>query len=264
AHGDRDGDVCDVADLRGEIRGHRIDALGQVFPDAGHLAHLRLTAELAFGADLARHARHLRGEHAELLDHGVDDICRAQELALQRVQQLVKVRGCAAVDRTIGRFRSYRAWRRTIGLEFADRLFVRLHGFLPARMNRHDVTSAAPPSRRQADAAVSLGRVNRKAADGKWRGERYAEPSTVRAGGARRSRPPPEPFWRARCLDLLRTTLRPVDPAMCLYPSVIQVRPPPDAANAETIHSFQPSGKFFFCSRSMFRIRRLAARYGGP
>jgi len=26
---------------------------------------------------------------------------------------------------------------------------------------------------------------------------------------------------------------------------VIQVRPPPDAANAETIHSFQPSGKFF-------------------
>jgi len=41
---------------------------------------------------------------------------------------------------------------------------------------------------------VSLGRVNRKAADGKWRGERYAEPSTVRAGGARRSRPPPEPF----------------------------------------------------------------------
>src|SRR5207247_9783684 len=109
---------------------------------------------------------------------------------LQRVQQLVKHRGCAAVDMTIGRFRSYRAWRRTIGLEFADRLFVRLHGFLPARMNRHDVTSTAPPSRRQADAAVSLGRVNRKAADGKWRGERYAEPSTRRAGGARRSRPP--------------------------------------------------------------------------
>jgi len=45
---------------------------------------LRLTAELAFGADLARHARHLRGEHAELLDHGVDDIRRAQEFAFQR------------------------------------------------------------------------------------------------------------------------------------------------------------------------------------
>ena len=46
--------------------------------------HLRLAAELAFGADLARDARHLRGEHAELLDHGVDDGRRAQELALER------------------------------------------------------------------------------------------------------------------------------------------------------------------------------------
>src|SRR5262249_21082853 len=84
AHGDADGDVGDVADLRGEVRGHRVDAFGQVLPDAGHLAHLRLTAELAFGADLARDARHLRGEHAELLDHGVDDVRRAQEFALQR------------------------------------------------------------------------------------------------------------------------------------------------------------------------------------
>src|SRR5207247_1700246 len=84
AAGVRRGHVCDVADLRGEVRGHRVDVLGQVFPDAGHLAHLRLTAELAFGADLARHARHLGGEHAELLDHGVDDAGRAQELALPR------------------------------------------------------------------------------------------------------------------------------------------------------------------------------------
>ena len=84
AIGDRDGHVGDVADLRGEVRRHRVDVLGQVLPDAGHLAHLRLAAELAFGADLARDARHLRGEHAELLDHGVDDGGRAQELALER------------------------------------------------------------------------------------------------------------------------------------------------------------------------------------
>ena len=68
----------------GEVGGHRVDVLGEVLPDAGHLAHLRLAAELAFGADLARDARHLGGEHAELLDHGVDDIGRPQELALQR------------------------------------------------------------------------------------------------------------------------------------------------------------------------------------
>jgi hypothetical protein len=66
------------------LRRHRVHAFGQVLPHAGHLAHLRLAAELAVGADLAGHARHFGGEHAELLDHGVDDGRRAQELALQR------------------------------------------------------------------------------------------------------------------------------------------------------------------------------------
>ena len=56
----------------------------EVFPHTGHAADLGLAAELALGADLARHARHLRGEHVELLDHGVDDLGRAQELALER------------------------------------------------------------------------------------------------------------------------------------------------------------------------------------
>ena len=64
------------------LRRHRVDALGQVLPHAGDLAHLRLAAELAVGADLARDARHLGGEDAELLDHRVDDGGRAQELAL--------------------------------------------------------------------------------------------------------------------------------------------------------------------------------------
>src|SRR5262249_13466128 len=58
--------------------------------DAGHLAHLRLAAELALGAYLARHARHFRGEHIELLDHRVDDGCRLQELAPERAPIDVK------------------------------------------------------------------------------------------------------------------------------------------------------------------------------
>ena len=45
---------------------------------------LRLAAELAFGADLARHAGHFGGERGELLDHRVDDLADAQELAAQR------------------------------------------------------------------------------------------------------------------------------------------------------------------------------------
>ncbi len=90
-HGDRD--VGDVAHLVGQVAGHRVHALGQVLPDARDLADLRLAAELAVGADLARHARHLGGEHAELLDHGVDDGGRAQELALQRPAVDVEAHG---------------------------------------------------------------------------------------------------------------------------------------------------------------------------
>ncbi len=84
AVGDRDRHIGDVAHLSRQIARHRVDALGQILPDARHLAHLGLAAELAVGADLAGDARHLGGEDAELLDHAVDDIGRAQEFALER------------------------------------------------------------------------------------------------------------------------------------------------------------------------------------
>ena len=76
--------VGDVAHLAGQVAGHRVDAVGQVLPGAGDALDLGLAAELAFGADLAGHARHLRGERAELVDHRVDGLGGAQELALQR------------------------------------------------------------------------------------------------------------------------------------------------------------------------------------
>ena len=84
AAGDGDGDLGDVADLRRQVARHRVDAVGQVLPDAADLADLRLASQLAVGADFARHARHLGGEDPELLDHRVDDGGRAQELALER------------------------------------------------------------------------------------------------------------------------------------------------------------------------------------
>ena len=97
AIGDRDGDFGDVADLAGQVVGHRVDALGQVLPDAGHFRHLGLAAELALGADLARHARHFRGEHAELLDHRVDDVGRLQKFAAQRAAVDVELHGLQQV-----------------------------------------------------------------------------------------------------------------------------------------------------------------------
>ena len=82
-HGGRH--VGDVAHLGGQVAGHRVHRVGEVLPGAGHALHLRLAAELAFGADLARDARHFRGERAELVHHLVDGLRRAQELALQRL-----------------------------------------------------------------------------------------------------------------------------------------------------------------------------------
>ena len=82
AVGDGGGDLGDVADLAGEVGGHEVDVVGEVLPGAGDAADLGLAAELALGADLARHARHFRGEAVELIDHRVDRVLEGEDLAL--------------------------------------------------------------------------------------------------------------------------------------------------------------------------------------
>ena len=52
------GHFGDVAHLVGQVAGHGVDRIGQILPGARHALHFRLAAELAFGADFARHARH--------------------------------------------------------------------------------------------------------------------------------------------------------------------------------------------------------------
>src|SRR5438876_595410 len=69
AAGDGGRHLGDVADLRRQIAGHRVDAVGQILPGAGDAGHLGLAAELAVGADFARHARHFRCKGVELVDH---------------------------------------------------------------------------------------------------------------------------------------------------------------------------------------------------
>ena len=92
AHGDRDllgqvavgdggRDLGDVTNLRGQVGRHGVDRVRQVFPGAGHAADLGLAAQLAFGADLARHAGDLAGERVELVDHGVDRVFQLENLA---------------------------------------------------------------------------------------------------------------------------------------------------------------------------------------
>ena len=97
AAGDRDRHLRDVAHLARQVARHRVDALDQILPDAGHFAHLRLAAELSIGAHFARDARHFRREHAQLFDHRIDDPRRAQEFALQRTAVDVERNGAKQI-----------------------------------------------------------------------------------------------------------------------------------------------------------------------
>ena len=81
ALGDGGGDFGDVADLSGQVAGHGVDDIRQILPDAADALHLRLAAELAFGSDFARHARHFDGERIELIHHGVDGVLQLQNFA---------------------------------------------------------------------------------------------------------------------------------------------------------------------------------------
>jgi hypothetical protein len=72
----------DVAHLRGQVGAHGVDRVGQVLPGAGHALHVGLAAQLAFGAHLARDTRHLGGEGAQLVHHGVDGGLEFQDFAL--------------------------------------------------------------------------------------------------------------------------------------------------------------------------------------
>src|SRR5205085_1377162 len=78
---DRGRDFGDVANLSGQVGGHRVHTVSQVLPGASHAAHVGLAAEPAFGADLARDARHFRGERVELVHHRVDGVLGIQDFA---------------------------------------------------------------------------------------------------------------------------------------------------------------------------------------
>ena len=71
----------DVADLGSKVSGKQVDVIRQVFPRATDTGHDGLSAEAAFGADLAGDARHLGRERAKLLDHRVDGFLELQNFA---------------------------------------------------------------------------------------------------------------------------------------------------------------------------------------
>src|SRR5690606_34502324 len=80
--GDGGGDLCDVADLVGQVGRHAVDVVGQVLPDAADARYAGLAAEASFGADLAGDARHLVGEGRQRVDHRVHRVLELRDLAL--------------------------------------------------------------------------------------------------------------------------------------------------------------------------------------
>jgi hypothetical protein len=73
------------ADLSRQVARHGVDRIGQIFPRPGDVSHVGLAAELALGADLTGHTGDLGGEGAELLDHEIDRLRGAQELAFEEM-----------------------------------------------------------------------------------------------------------------------------------------------------------------------------------
>src|SRR5215469_1960947 len=80
AIGHRGHHFCDSANLFGQVGGHEIDVVGEVLPGTGNAGHRGLAAELALGADLARHPTDLAGKRIKLIDHSVDCILQLQNL----------------------------------------------------------------------------------------------------------------------------------------------------------------------------------------
>ena len=65
----------------GQVSGHGIHRVGKIFPRAGHAGHVGLSAQPAFGAHFASHARDFAGKRVELIHHRVDGFFEQQNFA---------------------------------------------------------------------------------------------------------------------------------------------------------------------------------------
>src|SRR5206468_643294 len=76
-------DFGDVTHLGGQVAGHEVYVVGEIFPSTSDVGDLRLSAQLSFGSYFAGHARDFGGENTELLNHRVDEVGGTQELAFE-------------------------------------------------------------------------------------------------------------------------------------------------------------------------------------
>ena len=75
-------DPGDTAHLIGQVTGHKIHAVGEVFPRSANAFDDGLSTQFSFRADLARHTRHFRCKRIELVHHRVDGVFQFEDLTL--------------------------------------------------------------------------------------------------------------------------------------------------------------------------------------
>ena len=62
----------ELSNLVRQIATHGVDGIREVFPCTGNARHDRLSTQLSICSDLARDARHFRGERTQLIHHRID------------------------------------------------------------------------------------------------------------------------------------------------------------------------------------------------
>src|SRR5207248_198649 len=82
AVGDGGGDLGDVSHLAGQVGGHVVHRVGEVFPGPRDTFDLGLAAELAFGAHPDATLCRPVGEGRQLVHHDVEGVLQLEDLAL--------------------------------------------------------------------------------------------------------------------------------------------------------------------------------------
>src|SRR6185503_17519345 len=80
AVGDGGHNLDDTAHLLRQVTGHEIHVIGEILPRTGHTFHIRLTAELSFGAYFFGNAGNFGGERVQLIDERVDRVLQLEDL----------------------------------------------------------------------------------------------------------------------------------------------------------------------------------------
>src|SRR5262249_11501753 len=79
--GDSCRDTGKIAHLIRQVRRHRVHTVGEIFRGSPNATDFSLSAQFAFGTDLASDAGDFRGKGVELIDHGIDGVLQFKNFA---------------------------------------------------------------------------------------------------------------------------------------------------------------------------------------